>query len=806
MSPSPGFLPRATSAGVLAFAVAQGVSGQTPDRTTLPIAPPPFRGEITRDYRTSTRQPVEPLTAPKGAPNVLLILLDDAGYGQTATFGGMIPTPTLDSLAQQGLRYTRFHVTALCSPTRSALMTGRNHHAVGMGTITNWANGYPGYTGSIPKSAAFVSEILRENGYATAAFGKWHLIPDAETTLAGPYDHWPTHQGYDHFYGFIGAETDQWHPELTEGTKPVEMVVPPGREKDYTLNEDLATHACAWIEQQKGLAPDRPVFIYYATGATHAPLEAPEVWIDKFKGKFDMGWDKYREMVLERQKRMGVVPKDTVLTPRPAELPAWDSLSPDEKKVAERLMEVFAGYMAQADFEIGRVIETLRRTGQLENTLILYIAGDNGASLEGNLTGTDNAMKQVNGIQPPASEVVKHLATIGLDGSNPHYPAGWAWAGNTPFQWGKRIGSHLGGTRDPLVVAWSGHVKDPGSVRSQYQDVTDIFPTILEAARVPQPKSVDGVEQQPVNGASFLASLTNPQAPERETQYFEMHGNRAMYDHGWIAAQRTGLLPWAYSFANNNGPMPWELYNLDKDYSEANNLAAKYPDKLAQLEKLFDAEAWKNHVYPIDPRINGRQHPNPPPPGGRTFYTFYPGATHLYDALAPGTRNRTHTFTAYVTIPRGGADGVLVAEGSSAAGYSLYIKDGQPAYTYNYFRLKVTTITSPDKLPEGRSVIELHFAYDGGGLGKGATVTLTVNGKKEGEARLDQTVPRAYSFEETFDVGEDTASPVGPYRSPFPFTGTLEKLELRSDPPPQLSDSQQKVEQQYVERIAALKD
>jgi len=499
------------------------------------------------------------------------------------------------------------------------------------------------------------------------------------------------------------------------------------------------------------------------------------------------------------------VPQDTVLTPRPAELPAWDSLSDDEKKVAERLMEVFAGYMAQADSEIGRVIETLRRTGQLDNTLIFYIAGDNGASLEGNIDGTDNLMEQVNGIVPPASEIVTHLDTIGLEGSDPHYPAGWAWAGNTPFQWGKRIGSHLGGTRDPLVVAWAGHIKDPGSVRSQYEDVTDIFPTILEAAGVPQPRSVDGVEQQPVDGRSFLASFEDPKAPERETQYFEMHGNRAMYDHGWIAAQRTGLLPWAYTFTNNNGPLPWELYDLDKDYSEANNLAAKYPDKLARLENLFVEEATKNHVFPIDPRIAGRQHPNPPPPGGRLFYTFYPGATHLYDALAPGTRNRTHTFTAYVTIPLGGADGVLVAEGGEAAGYSLYVKDGHPTYTYNYFR-KITTLTAVDPLGVGHSVIELHFAYDGGGLGKGATVSLTVNGKDEGQVRLEQTVPRAYSFEETFDVGEDTASPVGPYRSPFAFTGTLEKLELRSGPPPQLSDSQKKIEQQYADRIAALKD
>ena len=491
---------------------------------------------------------------PTGAPNVLLILLDDAGYGQTATFGGLIPTPTLDTLASRGLRYTRFHVTALCSPTRAALLTGRNNHAVGMGTIVNWANNYPGYNGSIPKSAAFVSEILRENGYATASFGKWHLIPDAETTLAGPYDHWPTHQGFDYFYGFIGAETDQWHPELTEGTHPQEMKIPPGRENDYTLNEDLADHARAWILQQTALAPDRPLFMYYATGATHAPLQAPRAWIDRFKGKFDMGWDKYREETLARQKQLGVVPADTVLTPRPAELPAWDSLSPDQKKVAARLMEVFAGYMAQADFEIGRVIETLRQTGRLDNTLIVYIAGDNGASLEGNLTGTDNIMEQINGLPSSASEILKHLDTIGSSGTNPHYPAGWAWAGNTPFQWGKRIGSHLGGTRDPMVVSWPGHILDPGGVRSQYQHVIDVMPTILQAAGVPVPNSVDGVAQQRLDGVSFAPTFKNAKAPGRNTQYFEMHGNRAIYNDGWIAAQRSGLLPWAYALEKDARP------------------------------------------------------------------------------------------------------------------------------------------------------------------------------------------------------------------------------------------------------------
>jgi len=794
----------AAATAISASAVAQ--SPVQPDRTTLPVPPAPFSGSITPDYRTSTVEPSSPLTVPKGAPNVLLILLDDAGYSQTATFGGLIPTPTLDSLASHGLRYTRFHVTALCSPTRAALLTGRNNHAVGMGTIVNWANNYPGYTGSIPKSAAFVSQILRENGYATASIGKWHLIPDAETTFAGPYDHWPTHQGFDYFYGFIGAETDQWHPELTEGTQPLEMKPPPGRENDYTLNEDLSSHASAWILQQTALAPDRPLFMYYAPGATHAPLQAPKQWIDRFKGKFDMGWDKYREEVFARQKKLGVVPQDTVLTPRPPDLPAWDSLTPDEKKVAARLMEVFAGMMAQADYEVGHVIETLRQTGRLDNTLILYIPGDNGASMEGNLKGTDNVMEQVNGVPSPLAEIVKHLDTIGLSGTNPHYPAAWAWAGNTPFQWGKRIGSHLGGTRDPLVVSWPGHISDPGATRSQYEHVIDVTPTILEAAGIPIPKSVDGVTQQRMDGASFVATFKNAAAPERTTQYFEMHGNRSIYHDGWIAAQRTGLLPWAYALNGDYKPLPWELYHLSDDYSEGHNVAAANPAKLHELESLFDEEARKNHVYPIDPRISGRQHPNPPPPGGRAFYTFYPGATHLYDALAPGTRNRSHTFTAYVTMPPAGADGVLVAEGGEASGYSLYIKDGHPAYAYNYFRRERTSIIAKDPLPPGDSTIELRFVYDGGGQGKGANVTLLVNGKDAGHARLEHTVPRAYSFEETFDVGEDSATPAGPYQSPFPFTGKLQRLELRSDPLPPLSAAEQKKEAHATAALAEARE
>jgi arylsulfatase len=488
--------------------------------------------------------------------------------------------------------------------------------------------------------------------------------------------------------------------------------------------------------------------------------------------------------VFERQKKLGVVPVDAVLSSRPSALPAWDTLSPEQKKVAARLMEVFAGFMAQTDYEIGRTIDALRQTGQLDNTLIAYIAGDNGASLEGNLTGTDNIMEQVNGIQPVAAEILKHLDTIGGPLSNPHYPAGWAWAGNTPFQWGKRIGSHLGGTRDPLVVSWPGHIKGAGSVRSQYLHVIDIMPTVLEAAGVAQPASVNGVAQQPVDGVSFLNTFSDAGAPEtRTTQYFEMHGNRSIYNNGWLAAQRTGLLPWAYTFSSDNAAPPWELYDLSHDYSESKDLASSNPGKLEELKRLFELEGQRNKVFPTDARVNGRQHPNPPPAGGRPFYTFYAGATHLYDALAPGTRNRTHTFTAYVDIPAGGSDGVIVAEGGVASGYALYIKDGRAAYTYNYFRKEVTTVAAKDPLPVAKSVIELRFLYDGGGLGNGATVTLLINGKVAGEARLPHTVPRAYSFEETFDVGEDTASPVGPYEAPFVFTGILERLELRSSPP-----------------------
>lgn len=788
MSNNPSHGPAFPATGVnrsieclFALAMAAGLgaaytmAAQEPDRTVLPIAPPPYRGTVGTTYKDSVPSAIPPLRAPAGAPNVLLVLLDDQGYGQSGTFGGLIPTPTLDRLAAGGLRYTRFHVTALCSPTRAALLTGRNHHAVGVGVITNLATDFPGYTGSIPKSAALVSEVLRENGYATAAFGKWHLIPEKENTLSGPFDHWPTHQGFDYYYGFLNGDTNQWYPELTLGTQPVEMVAPPGRKGDYTLNEDLANKAIAWLKSEESLAPGKPFFVYYAPGASHAPLQAPKAWIDKFKDQFDMGWDRYREIVFEQQKKLGVIPQNTALTPRPAAIPAWDSLTPDQKKVAARLMEVYAGFTAQSDYELGRVIDAIRDTGQLDNTLIIYIAGDNGASMEGGLYGTSNLMAQVNGLPEDAGETVKRLDELGGRHTEPHYPVGWAWAGNAPFQWGKRIASHLGGTRDPMVVSWPSRIKDEGGVRDQFEDVTDVAPTILNAAGLPEPVEVDGVKQQRVDGISMLPTFASASIPgERTTQYFEMLGNRAIYHDGWMAAARSGELAWTYS----PGPetmmqQPWELYHLSEDYSEAFDVAKQYPDKLKQMQSIFDEQAKANQVYPLDPRFAGRQ----PRPEGNHF-TYYTGTGHLYLSLTPQYENHSHTITASIEVPKQGSNGVLLADGGIGGGFSLFLKDGKPSYTYNYFQQVVTTIAAKDALSPGPATIVLKFAYDGGGRGKGATATLLVNDIVAGEARIPQTVSTGFSFEDTFDVGEDSASPVGDYESPFPFTGVIQRIDL----------------------------
>ena len=773
--------------------------------TVLPAPEPPFKGRIGRTYKESQPDKIPIIQAPAGAPNVLVVLIDDCGFGQWGTFGGQIPTPNLDRIAQNGIRYPRFHTTALCSPTRAALLTGRNHHSVGTGVITEFGTAYPGYTGLIPKSAAMVSEVLRQNGYSTAWFGKNHNVPDWETSVSGPYDRWPTLQGFDHFFGFIGGEANQWAPGLYRDNQPVAMDVPNGKQGHYTLNDALADEAIKYIMQQKSVTPERPFFVYYAPGATHAPHHVPGEWLDKFKGQFDQGWDKYREQTYQRQLALGVIPPGTALTARPKEIPAYDSLTPEQKKVAARLMEAFAAYTAQTDHEVGRVLDALEQVGQLHNTLIFWIVGDNGASMEGTLYGAFNEMATLGGIREDASYLAQHLDEVGGPNAYNHFPVGWAWAMNTPFQWGKQVASHLGGVRNPLVIAWPDRIKDRGTVRTQFHHVIDIAPTILEAARIPQPTEVNGVKQKPMEGVSMMYTFDAAGAEgKRRVQYFEMFGNRALYKDGWIAAVRHGRLPWtlgSYSFENDK----WELYDLTRDFSESNDVAAQHPDKLKELQDAFWIEAKKYNVLPLDDRLTERADPSTRPSliAGRTSYTYYAGSIRIPESSAAQTKNRSHTITASVEIPPAGANGVLVAEGGVVGGYVLYIKDGRPTYEYNMVTQTRSRVTGSQALSPGPNVIRMEFHYDGGGLGKGGTAALFVNDKKVGEGRVENTAWGRFSADETFDVGEDTGSPVSSdYSSPNPFTGTLKKVEIFAPPPNLAAADQQRI--QDLEKNAKL--
>jgi arylsulfatase len=753
--------------------------GSLSAQEVLPRPDPKFNGVIGQTYKDSTPDKIPLIKAPAGAPNVLLILIDDAGFGQWSTFGGQVPTPNLDRLAHQGISYTQFHTTALCSPTRAALLTGRNSHSAATGVITEIGSGYPGYSGQIPKSEAMGAEILRQNGYSTAFFGKNHNIPDWETSISGPFDRWPGLQGFDHFYGFLGGEANQWQPALYSGNEPVEMEVPKGREKDYTLNENLADKAIEYIHQEKSVTPDRPFFIYYAPGATHAPHHVPEAWIAKFKGQFDQGWDKYREETFQRQLRLGVIPAGTKLTPRPAEIPAWDSLTPDQKKVEARLMEVFAAFTAQTDYEVGRVIDSLKDVGQSDNTLIMWEIGDNGASMEGTLNGVFNEMTSLNGQAEDTSYVLKHIDEIGGPKSYNHFPVGWAWAMNTPFQWGKQVASHFGGTRNPLVISWPSRIKDKGTLRTQFHHVIDVVPTLLEAAGVAEPVEVNGVWQKAIEGVSMVYSFDDAKAKgHRGTQYFEMFGNRALYHDGWIAVCRHGRLPWvthgSYDFATDK----WELYNISDDFSEANDLAAKNPDKLHELQDMFWAEAAKYNVLPLDDRFIERADPSLRPSliEGRTHFTYFSGASRIPESSSPNIKNRSHVVTAFVDKP---GDGVLVAAGGTVAGYTLFVKDGKPTYEYNWFGQARYRVTSSDQLPQGKSTIRVEFKYDGGGLAKGGNVTMFMNDKKVAEGRVDKTVFGRFSADETFDIGRDYGSPVSDlYSSPFKFSGSVNRVEV----------------------------
>jgi arylsulfatase A-like enzyme len=774
------------------------------------VLPKPEEGfkdaKIGRTYKDSKPGTITLTKAPEGAPNVLIILIDDAGFGQWGTFGGQVPTPNLDRLAKMGLRYTRFHTTALCSPTRAALLTGRNHHSAGTGVITEMGDGYPGYSGQIPKSAAMFAEVLRQGGYSTAFIGKNHNIADWETSISGPYDRWPNLQGFDYFYGFIGGEMDQWQPVLYRDTVPVAMEIPKGREGHYTLNDSLADDTIRYIRLEKSTTPDRPFFVYYAPGATHAPHHVPKEWIDKFTGQFNQGWDKYREETYQRQLKLGVIPPDTKLTPRPAEIPAWDSLSPDERRVASRLMEIFAAYTAQTDYEVGRVLDALEEIGQMHNTLTFWEIGDNGASMEGTLSGCFNELATLQGVPEDSSFLIQHLDELGSAKASNHIPVGWAWAVNTPFQWGKQVASHFGGTRNPLVVAWPDRIKDAGGIRTQFHHVIDISPTILEAAHLQQPVEVNGVKQKPIEGVSMVYSFDDPNAtsPHR-IQYFEMMGNRALYKDGWIAAARHGRLPWVTA-GGSTGDFDhdkWELYNVADDFSESTDVSAQFPEKLKELQDDFWVEAKKYDVLPLDDRFSERGDPSLRPSliAGRTDFVYFPGADRIPEPSAANTKNTSHTITATIEVPQGGADGVLVAEGGAAGGYSLYIKDGKPVYEYNYFAHERYKVTSSEVLSPGPAVVRVYFKYDGG-IGKGGTATVFINDKKVGEGRIDKTCPGRFGAE-SFDVGMDNGSPVSEvYEPPFAYAGTIKKVEIVIQPPNLNATDQQSVRD--MERAAAL--
>ncbi len=747
----------------------------------LPVPDPEFRGKIGITYQDSKPDFPKPIAAPANAPNVLLILLDDEGFGQTGTFGGAIDTPNLTRLAERGLRYNQFHVTALCSPTRAALLTGRNHHSVGTGVVEELASGFPGYTTILPKSAATVAEVLRQNGYNTAAFGKWHNTPDNETSAAGPFDRWPTQLGFEYFYGFLGGDTNQWSPALVENTKRIST--PPDK-LDYHLTPDLVDHAIDWIRTQQSIAPDKPFFTYFATGATHAPHHAPKAWIDKYKGKFDQGWDKLREETFARQKQLGVIPASAQLTPRPPEFPAWDSLSKEEQKLYAHQAEVFAAFTAFTDAEVGRLIDAIDRLGELDNTLVVYIAGDNGASAEGGLTGSINELKVFNGILEDPKQLLASLDDLGSPKYFNHFHAAWAWAMNTPFQWTKQVASHFGGTRDPLVIAWGDRIQDRGGLRTQFHHVIDIAPTILEATGITAPTTVNGVEQQPIEGTSLVYTFDDAKAAShRTTQYFEMFGHRAIYDQGWVAAARHGRLPWAAVSTTTFDQDTWELYNIAEDFSEANNLAEQNPAKLKQLQNLFLSEARKYNVLPLDDRILNRFDVSSRPSlvAGRTHFTYYPGAVGIPEGSAPDLKNKSFSITANVDIPKDNddAEGILVAQGGRFAGWSFFLDDGKPIFAYNFLGADRTLIKSTQKVPVGASNIRFDFEFDGGKPGAGATGKLFINDKPVGEGRIAKTVPYRWGLDETFDVGQDLGTPVvETYQVPFTFTGNLQKVTL----------------------------
>jgi arylsulfatase len=758
-------------------------------RTSLPIPDRPNTGLVTYDAKdpATSFPPIEPLRPPEGSPNVLIVLIDDAGFGSSSAFGGPCNTPVAERLAANGLKYNRFHTTALCAPTRQALLTGRNHHSVGMGAIPELATSAPGYSSIRPNTAAPLAETLTLNGFATAQFGKCHEVPVWETSPMGPFDAWPSKGGgFEHFYGFLGGETNQYAPALYDGTTPVEPDKTP--EEGYHFTEDITDRAIAWVRQQKALMPDKPFFIYYAPGATHAPHHVPEEWSAKYKGKFDHGWDELREEILARQKELGVVPEDAELTPRHEEIPAWDDTPDELKPVLARQMEIYAGFMEHTDYHVGRLMDTLSDLEVLDDTLVYYIVGDNGASAEGTVNGTFNEMLMMNGaaaLETPEF-MAERIDKFGTPEAYNHYAVGWAHAMDTPYQWTKQVASHWGGTRNGTIVHWPGGIESKGEIRTQFSHVIDIATTVLDAVGLPEPIAVDGVQQMPLHGKSMVPSFNDPAAPEfRETQYFEMFVNRGIYHQGWTAVTRH-TTPWVMG-----GTPPaydddvWELYGPD-DWSQTKDLSEENPEKLRELQRLFLIEAARYDVLPLDDRRVERF--NPDIAGRPTLIhgnsqILFGGMGRLTENTVLNIKNKSHSVTAEIVVPDGGANGVLVAQGGAFGGWSLYLKDGLPVYCYNLAGLNKTKVRGEKPVPAGEHQVRMEFVYDGGGLAKGGDVTLFVDGEKAGAGRLEITQPMIFSGDETTDVGSDGATPVSDEYGPKDsgFTGEVEWVQIDLD-------------------------
>jgi len=756
-------------------------SSGTSAQEVLPVPPAPFKGQIGLSAKDSQSDFPQPVQAPKGVPNVVLVILDDVGFGASSTFGGPIDTPTLDRLAKSGLRYTQFHTTALCSPTRAALLTGRNHHSAHTGTIMEMGTGFPGYDSLMGKDTATIAEVLKQKGWNTAWFGKNHNVPDWQSSQAGPFDLWPTGLGFEKFYGFIGGETSQWRPAVFDGTRPIEPYL---GNPDYNFDYDMADQAINWVRNQKAVAPDRPFFLYYAPGATHSPHHPKKEWIAKYKGRFDQGWDQVREETLARQKKLGVVPGNTQLTKRSPGIPDWASHNAEQKQLYAYMMEVYAGYLSQTDYNVGRVLEAIEKLGQLDNTLVIYIVGDNGASAEGQMQGSLNEMAMMNGITEDYKEVLKHKDDLGTWKTHNHYPIGWAHAMDTPFQWTKQIASHYGGTRNGMVISWPARIKDKDGIRSQWHHTIDIVPTILDVCGLQQPSIVNGVAQKPIEGASMAYTFEDAKAPSaRHTQYFEMFGNRGIYHDGWMACTTPFAAPWEdvsiLPKVDVISGYKWELYHVAEDFSEAVNLADQNPDKLHELQLLFYAEAAKYSVLPLDDRKAERFDVSirPSLTRGRTEFTYYEGLTRIPEGAAPDVKNKSFRITAEVVLAKGGEQGVVLTQGGLSGGYALLFKEGKPVFHYNMVNVAHYNIAARDALAGGKHTVVFDFKYDGGGIGKGGTGTLSVDGKQVAQGRIDNTIPGRFSFDETFDVGEDTGTPVSEdYDVPFKFTGRIEKV------------------------------